>query len=151
MIIRRFIKSDIPLMVEYSKEAVLEYHYKGIHFDEGKVSDMLHAGLNDRDFFCDVVVHNGEVSGAFLGKAVEFIHSRETYAQDLIIYILDEARSLKAINGLMRNYVAWAKSRRVRQIRLDQSTGFKMEKFAVLAKRAGFSQIGTKWNMEVNQ
>ena len=149
MTIRRYLKSDIPRMIEQSKLAVMDYHYQSIYYDEGKVSDMLVGGLKNPDFFCDVIEHNGEVGGALVAKMIEFIHSREAFAQDLILYVIPEARNLKDMNALIRSYIAWAHTRRAKQIRLDQSTGFKMDKFAILAKRAGFSQIGTKWNMEV--
>lgn len=150
MIIRRYTKADIPDLVTYLEEGLKLFHYRKIDFDPDKVADQLHGNINSLYHFCDVVVSDeGEIGGALCGSIVEFMFSREVYAEHHITYIRDGHKSLKAITGLVTNYVSWAKGMGARQVRWGQSTGFKMEKFAVLAKRLGFTQIGTSWNMEI--
>lgn len=136
------------MMVERSEEALKAFHYATIKYDAGKVSDMLTAGLRDPTFFCDIIDNDGMAAGALVARTQEYVHSREIYAYDVILYISPEARSLKAVMTLLHNYIKWAKKWGARQIRLEQSTGFKMEKFGALARRVGFEQIGTKWSME---
>lgn len=148
MIIRRYKKGDVPDMVKHSREALEAFHYSGIAFSNDKVSAMLIGNLRNPSFFCDVIDVDGEIGGALCAMVSEYIHSYEAYAQDWIFYIRPEYRSLTGAVALIRNYVKWARSRGVRQIRFDQSTGYKMDKFAVLMKRCGFQQIGTKWSME---
>lgn len=149
MQIRRYTKADVPQMVELLEEGLKDYGtYAKILYDPNTVGDRLIGNLRNPSFFCHVV-DDGEIGGALCGSIVEYMFSHEVYAEHHITYIREGHRSLKAITGLVTNYKSWAKSRDARQIRWGQSTGFKMEKFAVLAKRLGFTQIGTNWNMEI--
>ena len=149
MIIRRYTKSDIPDLVAHLREGLSTFHYRSIKYDAGKVEDMLTGNLSNPGFFMDVyIADDGEIGGALCGFTAEYAFSREAYAEHMITYIRDGYRNLRAITGLVSNYVSWAKTRGVRQIRWGQSTGYKMDKFAALARRRGFTQIGTTWSME---
>jgi hypothetical protein len=136
-------------MVRHSEEALQAFHYRDVYFSREKVTIMLEGGLKRPSFFCDVIDVDGSIGGALCARIVEYMHSYEAYAQELILYIREEHRGIKGITELLRNYIAWAKSRGAREIRLAQSTGFKMEKFAVLAKRFDFEQIGTNWSIKL--
>lgn len=149
MQIRRYTKADIPDMLRYLKAGLEQFHYKNIDFSGTKVQQILEGNVNNKAFFCNIVEDDGVVAGALCASCVEFMFSREVFAQDHITYIREGHRSLAAITALVRSYVVWAKERRVRQVRWSQSTGFKIEKFAVLAKRLGFEQIGTHFSMEI--
>lgn len=149
--IRRYTRADVSQMVERLEELLQQFHYGKIDFNAKRVKDMLIANLRNRGFFCDIVVADGEIVGVLCGSIVEFMFSYEVYAEHHITYIWPTHRSLAVITKLVRNYQQWARSRGVRQIRWGQSTGFKQEKFIVLAKRMGFTQIGTSWNMEVGR
>lgn len=139
----------MPKMVEGARDAISHLRYSRISFDEDKVTGILGSGLANPDFFCDIVVDDdGWFRGALVAKLLEYPFSRDKYALCLVFYIEEECRSLANALGLLRNFVAWGKERDVKELRLDQSTGFKMKKFGLLAKRAGFSLVGTKWTME---
>lgn len=149
MTIRRYTKSDIPDLVTHLRDGLSLYHYRAIKFDAGKVEDTLVGNLSNPGFFMDVyIADDGEIGGGLCGFTAEYAFSREAYAEHMITYMREGYRNLSAITGLVSSYIHWAKSRGVRQIRWGQSTGFKMDKFAALAKRRGFTQIGTTWSME---
>lgn len=150
MTIRRYTKADIPDLVRHLEDGLLLYHYRAIKYDAGKVEDLLVGNINNPNgFFADLyIADDGEIGGMLCGFVIEYMFSREAYAEHVITYMREGYRNLPAITGLVSNYIRWAKTRGVRQIRWGQSTGFKMDKFAVLAKRRGFTQIGTTWSME---
>lgn len=151
MIIRRYTKSDVPQMVRYLEEGLREFHYGEILYDKAKVEGLLYGNLRNPDFFCHVAVTEfGEIAGALAASVVEFMFSREAYAEHHITYVREPFRGLQVITGLVTAYRKWGKSRGLREIRWGQSTGFKMEKFSVLARRLKFSQIGTNWRMEIS-
>lgn len=151
MIIRRYNKFDVPEMISKLRTLLSDYHYGDIMFDPQVVEDMLIGNLNNLMFFCNVVEHEGQIVGCMAGEVARFRFSKQVYATDHITYINPDHRSLPLITGLVKSYVAWAKERRVKQIRWGQSTGYKMDKFAILAKRLGFTQIGTQFNMELSK
>lgn len=151
MKIRRYTKADIPVLVERTKQGLQNFHYAKVSYDAGKVSDLLNGNLRNPTFFCHVIVNDDdEPIGGLVAHICEYMTSREVYAQDLILFVpTGGGHKFTDVLQLLYRYVKWAKDWGARQVRLDQSTGHKMEKFAALAKRAGFHQIGTKWNMEI--
>lgn len=138
-------------MIDKLKKLLSEYHYGDVRYDPQVVEDLLIGNLNNSMFFCNVIEVDGDIVGCMSGEVVRFRFSKQVYATDNITYIFEEHRSLAAITGLVKSYVAWAKERKVQQVRWGQSTGYKMDKFALLAKRLGFTQIGTQFNMEINK
>lgn len=151
MKIRRYERYDIPDMVKYVKAGLqLQPTYQGIRFDEDKILNLLTGNLTNKSFFCDVVEDdNGELVGGMAATVSQFPFSKEVYTADMVTYIREGHRgNLWAITGLVRAYIKWARTRGAKQIRWSQSTGFKMDKFAVLAKRLKFKQIGTHFMME---
>jgi GNAT superfamily N-acetyltransferase len=148
MLIRRYTKADVPALVGTLELGLKDYHYGARTFAPQKVADLLLGNLRNPSFGCWVVEKDGVVGGALVAGIYEYVHSYEVYAEPYITLILPEFRGLAAITGLVAEYVRWAKSRGAVQIRWGQSSGYKVEKFAILAKRLGFEQIGTTWNME---
>ncbi len=151
MIIRRYNKYDVPDMIKKLKVLLSEYHYGDIAYDPQVVEDLLIGNLNNSMFFCNIIEEDGEMVGVMSGEVARFKFSKQVYATDNITYIFKEHRSLTAITALVKSYVAWAKERKVKQIRWGQSTGYKMDKFAILAKRLGFEQIGAQFSMELTK
>ncbi len=150
MIIRRYEKRDIDAMTQLLAEGLREFHYAGIDFSYRKIKDLLEGNVRNPSFFCDVLVTDDvQIAGALCASVQEFMFSHEIYTEHHITYIREGYRSLKAITGLVMRYRAWARKRQARQVRWGQSTGYKMDKFAVLARRLGFTQIGTNWSMEL--
>lgn len=150
MIFKRYEKADIDTMTTLLAEGLRQFHYAGIDFSYKKLENLLVGNLRNPSFFCDVVIaDDGQIAGALCASVQEFMFSHEVYAEHHVTYIREEYRSLKAVTGLVMRYVAWARKRDARQVRWGQSTGYKMDKFAVLAKRLGFTQIGTNWSMEL--
>ena len=149
-VIRRYNRTDIPAMVMYLERGLRLFHYSRCNYIASKVETMLRANLWNSEFFCNVIIdENGEVGGALAATVLEYMFSYEAYAQDHIFYIRDGFHSLRAASELIKSYVAWGKSKGVRAVRLDQSTGHKMAKFAVFMQRMKFSQIGTTFQMEI--
>jgi len=150
MMIRRYTKADVPDLVKYLKSGLSGFHYRRIDYDDQKMEDTLMGNLRNPSFFVAVCVSDdGEIAGALCAGINAYMFSHEVYADHYCTFIREEFRSLRAITGLVSAYVKWAKSKGAKQIRWEQSTGYKMEKFGILAKRLGFTQIGTKWNMEL--
>lgn len=150
MKIRRYTKEDIPDLIKYLEAGLQATHYNRYRFDSVKVRQLLLGNLTNLTFFCNVVEgDDGTVEGALAASIMQPMFSHEAVAQDHITYIRPECRSLRAIHQLVNSYIRWARDRGAREVRWEQSSGFKMEKFQVLAKRYGFDQIGTKFSMEL--
>lgn len=148
---RRYSPYEIPMIVELLKAGLAETHYGKISYAPEKVIGMLKGNINNEDFFCNVITDHGQIIGGMAAEALSFPFSYEAYAIDRVTYVIPQHRSLKAITTLVTAYVKWAKERCVREIRWSQSSGYKVEKFAMLAKRFGFTQIGTNFCMEIEQ
>lgn len=152
MTIRRYTKADIPEMIKLLKVGLSGFHYGKIHYAESKVSDLLNGNLRNPQFFCHLLLTDkGEIAGCLAAYLTEFAFSYEVYASPQITYIREGYSSLSGLTGLVTAYKQWAIRMGAREIHWGQSTGYKMEKFAVLAKRYGFSQIGTTWMMETSR
>lgn len=137
-------------MVELLKEGLSKFHYGKVYYSPSKVEDYLKANLRNPQFFCHVIeTDNGEIAGALAAELVEFLFSYEAFAQPRITYVREGYGSLKGITGLVAAYKDWAIKMGARELHWDQSTGYKIDKFAAFAKRLGFSQTGTSWIMEI--
>jgi hypothetical protein len=70
-------------------------------------------------------------------------------AEDHIIFILEEYRTMPVVTALVTRYVEWARLRRVKVAMLRNITGEKVDEFNHLAEKLGFRLIGTCHAMEL--
>lgn len=149
MIIRHYTKQDIPVLVKLLQEGLASYHYGKVRYSAEKVADKLNANVRNPAFFCHLVeTDSGEIAGALAAEIVEYAFSYEAFAHPHITYIREGFATLKGITGLVAEYKKWAVKMGASEIYWGQSTGYKMDKFAILARRLGFTQVGTTWIME---
>lgn len=148
--IRSATKDDIPAMVEH-----IGFHlkqspvYKDIHYNREKMANFLEANVGRKNFFCNLAIDDDKIIGGLCAGIFEFIFSREVYSTDHLFYVVESKRSLRLATELVDSYVAWAKSRGVRQIWLTSTTGIKTSKFNLFCERKGFTYLGSTFSMEM--
>lgn len=149
MEIRRYREYDVPQMILHLKRDLQDYHYGQQRFSERKVHNLLMGNLGNGQFFCNVIDIDGEITGALCGSIVEYMTSYDVYAQDYIFHIRPGFASLKGARLLVKSWVEFAAEQGCVDVRIDQSTGYKMDKFVAFMKRQGFDQIGTRFRKEL--
>lgn len=148
--VRRYRAGDIPNMVQHLEAGLKLFHYRRCRYAPDKVSLLLRANVYNKQFFCNVLVDGeGNIGGGLAATIMTYMFSYEAYAQDHIFYIRDGFKSVRGATELIASYVDWAKWQGVRAVRLDQSSGYKIGKFAAFMKRQGFNQIGSTFQMEI--
>lgn len=148
--IRRYEVKDVPMMLDAIALAIRTNRYKRLNFDRASVENYLLIGLAKPTFFCDIVLGpNGEFGGGLCADLFEYPISSDSYAQCVAFYLMPKHRTLSNALALLRNFKSWGMKQQVLELRLDQSTGYRMKAFARLIRLAGFSLIGTKWAMEL--
>lgn len=144
--IRRYEQSDIGVLLDLIEEFLYQSregainHFSYVDFDRSKVYDILNRRLQDKDFFCSVVVKDGTIVGGLAGSVDELVFSRQLIAVEWLLYFSPQFSSVKAVLRLVTSFVTWAKSRNAVEVQIANSSGYKQEKFAGLMKLAGFTQ-----------
>ena len=78
----------------------------------------------------------------FLGGLSEFPFCEGLLSADLILYVHSAYRGTSAGPRLVKEYIAWARSRGVDSIGIANSTEIDTERVALFYERMGFEKIG---------
>ena len=148
--IRRYEIKDIDTILDlvesflHQDRAGVVNHFAYLDFDKDKVRALLTRRVNDKDFFCSVVVEDDTIVGGLAGSVDELVFSRQLFAVEWLLYFKESFSSVRVVLRLITSFVTWAKSRNAVEVQIANSSGFKQDKFASLMKLAGFdhSMIG---------
>lgn len=144
MIIRRYTEEDIEGMLEHIESALSVTQFRDIEFSRPKMRRLLENNVSNSQFFAALALSDdGEIIGGICALVLQFIFSYEAIAVDQFFYVTPSNRKLRVATALVAAYVEWAKERRVRRIQLSNSMGVEVERFAQLAVKLGFEQMGT--------
>lgn len=124
-------------------------HFKGLDFDREKMYKELKKHLNDVNFFCNLIVADGEIVGGLCAYVASPIFSSDTFAYDQFIYVVPSFKHPTAILRLIKSYIEWAENRKVKQCYLRTSTLYKETGFTKLCQRLGFSHYETGFAKEM--
>lgn len=150
MIIRRYTEADIPNMVEHIDNALRVTQFRDLHFSNQKMRSLLESNVKNSQFFAALATDDdGIIIGGICAAIQQFIFSYDVLSVDFFFYVTPTNRKLRVATGLVEQYVAWAKERKVKRIQLSNSMGVEIERFAMLATKLGFEQMGTIHQMRL--
>lgn len=146
--IRRYYLTDIPAMVDMVQQFLLHQiagqsnYFVGVDFVPTKVYNLLKMNISNPEFFCNIVEdEQGKLVGGMAGYLAEFIFSDKTVAKDHILFMSPEVVSSRIVIRLVTTFVTWAKNMNATEVQLCNSTGFKQQQFAALAKLMKMQQF----------
>lgn len=149
MLIRNLTDIDISEVVTMAYAMASESpEYQDFEFSVDKFGDLLEVVLIDPDKLCLVMEDEGKLVGMMIGVVMPHFFSGDRLALDLLVYVAPKYRGRCAGRQLLSRYVAWAKGRDVKQIRLGTTTGIEVERTAKLFGRCGFREIGRVFRHE---
>lgn len=144
MIIRRYTEADIEKMLDHIELALSVTQFRDIEFSREKMRRLLEHNHNNSQFFAALAVSDdGEIIGGICASVQQFIFSYEVVSVDHFFYVTPSNRKLRVATELVEAYKKWAKIRKVRRVQLSNSMGVEMDRFALLAVKLGFEQMGT--------
>lgn len=150
MKIRRYTEVDIPRMLDHIELGLSITQFKDIHFSREKMGRLLESNISSKLFIAALAVTDDDtIIGGICAAVQQFIFSYEVLAQDYFFYVVPGNRGKGVSTALVEVYVEWAKERGVRRIQLSNSMGMNIERFAQMAVKLGFEQMGTIHQMRV--
>ena len=151
MIIRPMTEADIQDVVDMGAVMHAEGAYINMTYDPHKCADLARAVMADTENQIALVAEteHGEVVGMLSGYVIPFYFGPDLVSHDRIVYIIPSYRGTSAFLRLVRKYVEWARSKKVRQIFMAISTGINTDKTTDLYVRLGFRHVGGVFQLEV--
>lgn len=149
MNIRRYEQRDIPEMIAALRQHIDKTVYKGMFYNEQKLTDICMGNLRNVMFFANIAEEDGKIVGGMFAKLIAPMFTTEYVAFDELLYIRPENRSMELATGLVASYISWAKERGMKKIFLSNVTGQQVETFGKFAEIQGFKKIGTIHVMEI--
>lgn len=147
--IRDMAAADIPLMIELGARMHLESEYSEFNYNPDKCAE-LGEQIIASDNYCGFVSEvDGEIQGMFIGCAWEHYFSNAVLSTDFLLYVSPDHRGGMTGIRLMKAYIAWAKHRKVNDVRLGETAGIDPDTIAKLYAKLGFKKYGTIYKLEV--
>ena len=153
--IRSYTAEDIPEIIECAKTMTQKPRqgqlprFSAIAFNEEKVYNKLVYYEKNAQFFTSLVIDtDNKIIGVLSALICEYFFSDERLAADQFFFFDEERTNVSALKDLIKSYVDWAKEHEVREALLRTSSGYKLDKFAVLMKRLNFSQFEAGFSKE---
>ncbi len=149
IIIRRYKKSDVSVLIDLIERFLLEArgkaeesnHYKDIDMDKEKVYTLLNRQITNKDFFLNVVTKDDEIVGGLCAYIAEPIFSSKKIAYDQIFYMVPEYSNLRCTIKLFKTYINWAERQGAIECRMCSSTKINQQGFTKLCTKMGFEQF----------
>ena len=141
---------ELALVADYMKNHVLDAKFGICHgvrnaYEVKKLRELGLAILEGRasNYLALIARQNGVILGTLVAYATEFYFGRDTYAQDLLVYVYKSARGGSAGRQMIERYVEWAREYGCKQVHLGITVGIENEMVAGLYEKLDFEQFGT--------
>jgi GNAT superfamily N-acetyltransferase len=126
-------------VLDLARQMHRESWFSEFDFAEGKVQQLFEA-LLERPDWLGIVAENmgGELVGFFAAATVEHFFGHDTYACDLVNYVLPNYRNGLAARRFVKVYETWCRIRGVKEIHVGVSTGRNAERIQEFYEKLGF-------------
>jgi GNAT superfamily N-acetyltransferase len=139
--IRPAIHSDVPVMVDLGRALCAESpRWCRLQFNGEKLAALLVNLIDSRDGFAWVAVASGAVVGALIAILDEHWASNDLVAQELSLFVRQDARGAIYAARLITVLDAWAEQRGAKWLQAGASTGVAIDRTAQLYERLGFER-----------
>jgi GNAT superfamily N-acetyltransferase len=151
LICRPYQLSDIEYMVKRAEEVIPQMlHYRNITFSKVRTEFVLKQNLNPQSGFAAwVMVDNENVPRGFgAGYCVPNMLSLDMVANDVILYVDPEHRSIKNADTLIAAYIKWARDKGAKLIKASETSGMvgntvDQATYDKFLSRHGFERVGS--------
>ena len=116
--------------------------YENIPVSPDRIRTLIQANLDNPDMFGQLLDDGQRIVGIGLGFLTKYGFSTETHAQDMILYIDPEYRSIRVVKRMVDAFCTWAEGKGVRQIFISNTAGIDPAIHARLMARFGFEDVG---------
>ena len=149
--VRNYRLDDIPYMIDRAADFIPKMpHYKGLSFSRVRLDYLLKNNLNPQSGFGGWILADSEdvPRGFGAGYCVPAMISTENVANDVVLYVEPEWRSLKNAGLLIKEYVKWAKSKQAKIIIATDTSGLvgsqtSREAYDKFLGAHGFENVGS--------
>ena len=144
MIIREATKDDLSECLVLGWEMHQESRYKNQDFNLEKVALFFEIAIHNHKYLFLVGEKEGKIIGGFIGYIMAQWFGDDLQSGDFAVFIEKEHRGGRLALGLIKKYIAWAKSKGVNDnfIGLGITTDVNTEKTEVFYKKLGFNRTG---------
>jgi GNAT superfamily N-acetyltransferase len=150
MELRRYIRSDIPFLVDTLQEYLQGTAYAKVPFSAKRLTTLLESNVRNDLFFTMLAVdEESNIVGGITAYLMKYIFSEESYADEMCFFILPGHRSLKLARQMIESYVEWAKRRKVWEVRMSTTSGVQPEEYGKFLEVMGFKNIGQFYGKEL--
>lgn len=141
--IRPATHADIPAMVELGRALCAESpRWSRLNFSGEKLAELLGSLIDSEDGFAWVAVANGRITGALIAVVTQHWASEDRIAQELSLFVRQDARGALHAARLITVLDAWAEERGAKWLQVGVSTGVTVERTGQLYERLGFVNCG---------
>jgi hypothetical protein len=139
----RFVEEgDLEWVLKGTKEMFDESEWGDREYDEESVKKFFHQIIDNPSFMFGIIALRGEKKIGFMsGHIIQFTFMKDYFAKETELYVIPSERGKMGGLFMMRKFIEWAKSKKVRQINFEPSANKgDIKKFDVFAKRLGMTK-----------
>ncbi len=146
MALRLATLEDLPALVVLGREMHATSSYAPMDFDPERLKETITELMNKSQFVVVVEDTNGQVVGGMLGTVTQSWFGQDMVANDLALFVSQDARGGMAAVRLLKAFVQWAKLAGAKQIRPGVTTGH--ARAEQLFDKLGFTRCGASYVMQ---
>lgn len=142
---------EIPIIMLMGEAMHKESSFASMDYDFQRIGYLVYELLASPDGFVRVVKDDkGRVIGGMLGQAVQSWFGKDKVAIDYAVYVNPQDRGNgRMVIRLVDEFIAWAKTRGVKQIRPGVSTGEAGQSLEGIYAHKGFKRCGASFYLDV--
>ncbi len=145
--IREARNEDVSALVALGQAMHSKSSYAHMSFEAAKFGAALRRWIDLDDHL--VLVADGLV-GMFVGTVSSVYFGHAMLARDVLFYVSPEHRNYALARAMVERFRAWARAKRVPEVRLGISAGGDYERTGKLYERLGFEQVGALYREKTN-
>lgn len=141
---RRATVDDLGFILGMSQAMHAESRYAHLPCDMAKIEERVRTLLQAKSGLVFVTPH-----GFILGFVAQYWFGSSLYAAELVLYVQPEARRSGEAAALINAYVEGARTLQVREVNIENSTGYEIAGVEALFAKCGFTRTGGNWIKEL--
>lgn len=146
MNLRMATLDDLPAIVVLGRQMHASSTYAPMDYDPDRVKETVACLLDKSQFVVVAEDTNGQVVGGMLGTVTQSWFGQDMVANDLALFVSQDARGGMAAVRLLKAFVQWAKLAGAKQIRPGVTTGH--VRAEQLFDKLGFTRCGASFVMQ---
>lgn len=153
IVIRAARHEDMAAVMRLGAAMHAESRFARYPLSEAKLSVAFADHLDKPAVACLLLAEHtdGRLLGMLAGNVVEFFFSDARLAQDILFFVMPEARGTSAAIRLLTAFRRWAENRQVEELNINMSAAIDMPRFNRFMTHIGFSCCGSNFHFQLKQ